>query len=42
MRKILLLAEVNPKLMKSKEHNFPDESMSFFRLISLFGSKLDF
>ena len=34
------MATVNSKLFKSKDH--PEESINFFRIVSLFGSKLDF
>jgi len=41
-KKILLMADVNMKLLKAKEKDFPEESMAFFKIISIFGTKLDF
>ena len=36
------MANVNLKMLKAKEKDFPDESFAFFKIVSFFESKLDF
>jgi hypothetical protein len=36
------MSNVNQKLFKAKEKEFLDESMAFFKSVSLFATKLDF
>jgi hypothetical protein len=36
------MSDVNLKLIKAKEKDFPEESIAFFKLISLFATRLDF
>lgn len=36
------MANVNLKLLKAKEKDFPEESFAFFRIVSLLSAKLDF
>jgi hypothetical protein len=42
LKKVLIMANVNLKLLKAKEKDFPEESIAFFRIVSLFATKLDF
>lgn len=41
-KKVIIMATVNPKLFKGKDKDLSEESQDFFKIVSFFGSKLDF